>query len=322
MRFLVMGAGAIGSVAGGLLAEAGHDVTLVGRAAHMSAIRAKGLRITGIWGDHVVSGLGAFTSVNEISSPVSFDVIFIATKSYDTAAAVRDILPLLAPDSLVVSLQNGLGTMETIAGLTGLQRAVGGRVIFGAELVEPGRVAVTVYGGDVMLGSPEGPASTRIQALAATCTAAGIPTQATDDILSYIWGKVLYNGSLNALSALLGMPYGALLRSEPARQLMGTLITEMFAVARAAGARLPWQEPEDYRRVLFEELIPMTGAHYASMHADLRQGKRTEIDALNGAIVRLGQRHGIPTPVNATLTLLIKTAEERGLAASARTEAG
>lgn len=314
MRVLVMGAGAIGSVFGGLLAQAGHAVTLLGRAAHMEAIRAQGLAIGGIWGEHLVRSLVTVTSISELSPPPPpFDAVLITTKSYDTEAAVCQALPFLGPSSLVVSLQNGLGNLETIAEIAGPERAVGGRVIFGVDLVEPGRVVVTVFGGDVMLGSPgNADLGGRIKELASASSAAGIPTQATENIQGFIWGKVLYNGSLNALSALLGVPYGALLETEATRDLMTSLIRETFAVARAEGAPLPWDEPEQYRRALFEELIPATAAHFASTHADLRRGRRTEIDSLNGAVVRLGRLHGVPTPVNSTLTLLIAAAERRG----------
>ena len=305
-----MGAGAIGSVIGGLLAQAGNQVTLVGRAAHMQAIDRQGLVIGGIWGDHRVHGLATATRVSELGPSGPFDVVFLCVKSYDTSSALKDMGPCIGTETLLVSLQNGLGNLEAVAGLVGPERAVAGRVIFGADVLNPGHVAVTVFGGDVIFGSPNNrvPAR-RIDALVAAFKAAGIPAQPTDNIAAHIWGKVLYNGSLNALSGILDVSYGKLLETEATRTLMSVLIAEIFTLARAEEAPLLWPGPDEYRRVLFEELIPATAAHYSSMHADLRAGKRTEIDALNGAIVRLGRRHGLHTPVNECLTLLIKAAE-------------
>lgn len=306
MRVLVMGAGAIGSVVGGLLCQAGHDVTLVGRAGHMDAIAASGLRITGIWGDYHVTGLVPVTRPADAPHR-EYDALLLCTKSYDTATALEAALPYVGAGALVVSLQNGLGNIEAIAARVGPERAVAGRVIFGVDLVANGAVRVTVFGGDVLLGHPDGRVpSPAVRDLATALNAAGIPTQATDQVMGYVWGKVLYNCCLNPLSALLDVPYGALAEYEATRAIIGDVIAEAFAVARAEGVALLWESPAAYERLLFDVLLPPTAAHYASMRADLLRGRRTEIDALNGALARLGERHGLPTPVNTLLTRLIR----------------
>jgi 2-dehydropantoate 2-reductase len=313
MRVLVMGAGAVGSVVGGLLCRAGHDVALIGRAPHMDAIARDGLQITGIWGDYRITGLRSAT-LPEAAPRWVYDAILLCTKAYDTAAALTAALPLAGPDTLVVSLQNGLGNAETIAARVGVARAVAGRVIFGAELVQDGAVRVTVFGGDVLLGFPDGampsPALTRLTGALAD---AGVPTQATPDIMGYVWGKVLYNSCLNPLSALLDVPYGVLAEHEAARAIMRDVIAEAFAVAAAEEVVMLWDGPAAYERLLFDVLVPPTAAHYASMWSDLRRGRRTEIDALNGALARLGERHGLPTPANTLLTRLVHAREARAL---------
>lgn len=322
MNILVMGAGAVGSVTGGLLAQAGHTVTLIGRPGHMRAIRDHGLGIEGIWGDHVVGGLLTATSPADVTRR-DFDALLLCTKAYDTAAALREVLPLAGAHTLVVSLQNGLGNVETIASLAGDARTIGGRVIFGSELVQDGRVRVTVFGGEVMLGHPDGsPPSPQLLELAAAMDHAGVPTKATDQIMGFIWGKVLYNSCLNPLSALLDVPYGALLKSEDTRAVMQDVLAEAFAAAAAAGVRLFWERPEDYQRLLFEELIPPTAAHYASMRADLLRQRRTEIDALNGALARIGGQHGLALPVNTLLTRLVHAREAQYLALAGRMTTG
>ncbi len=324
MNVLVMGAGAVGTAVGGFLAQGGHRVTLVGRDPHMAAIRRQGLRIEGIWGRHLVAGLRALNGVGEVLRE-HFDLVLITTKSYDTARAAGQVLPLLSEDSLVVSLQNGLGNVETISTVVGERRAVGGRLIFGIEIPEPGVARITVYADKVMLGSPSHRVELeRLEEVASAFTRAGIPTEATLAIDEFIWGKVLYNCSLNPLSAILEVNYGELLEHEETRRVMTAVIGEIFAVAGAKGVTLAWGTPAEYRDVLFGRLIPDTYAHHASMLQDVRRGKKTEIEALNGAIALLGREAGVPAPVNQVLTDLVKVKERTSSArgASAPGEGG
>lgn len=314
MRILVMGAGAIGSVFGGLLAEHGESVTLLGRRPHMQAIERDGLRITGLFGDHLVRDLDVAESVSEIQGR-DFDLVLVTVKSYDTARAVAEVGPLVGPGTLAISLQNGLGNVETISGALGERRTLGGRVIFGVTTPEPGHVEVTVYAEELMLGSPTNAVPmARIEEIASCFSAAGIPTKATAEINKFIWAKILYNCALNPLAAILGTTYGDLLKAGETRRLMREIIGEIFAVARTRGTPLFWENPEEYVDVLFGRLIPDTAAHHPSMLQDIRKGRRTEIDAMNGAIARFGEELGVPTPVNRLLTLLIKVRE--GLSAS------
>jgi 2-dehydropantoate 2-reductase len=312
MNILVMGAGAVGSAVGGFLGQAGHRVALVGRDPHMAAIRERGLRIEGIWGEHLIRGLRTFTNIREVPRE-HFDLVLVTTKSYDTGEAAKQVLPWLSEDSLVISLQNGLGNVETISEIVGDSRAVGGRLIFGIRIPEAGRVEITVYADKVMLGSPSHKVDfARLEAIAGAFTQAGIPAEATLEIEQFIWGKVFYNCCLNPLSALLEVTYGELIEHPETRQIMTSVIEEIFAVAAAKGVALAWRSPLEYQKILLGRLVPDTYAHQASMLQDVMRGKKTEIDALNGAIARLGEETGIPTPVNLMLTQLIKVKERIG----------
>lgn len=310
MKILVMGAGAVGSVFGGLLAESGQDVSFIGRERYMKAIRENGLKISGIWGEHHIRNIKGFTSVKEISGK-DFDLILLTTKSFDTEEAVREVMPLVGPKTLIVSLQNGLGNIETIARIAGKERTVGGRVIFGIEFVAPGHFKVTVIADKVLLGTitkeipPE-----RITEIAQMITRAGIPTETTKDIEKFIWNKVLYNCCLNAPSALLDTCYGKLGEFEATRDIMGAIISEVLAVSKSRGIDLGFPDTAAYEEVFYGKLLPPTYAHHSSTLQDLKSGKKTEIEALNGAIVRLGEEKGVPTPVNWTLTQLIHAREE------------
>ena len=312
MKILVMGAGAIGSVFGGFLAEKGNDVSFIGREQFIQAIKKVGLRISGIWGEHFVRNVKCFTSVNEISE-ANFDFVLLSTKSFDTEETVKQVLTLVGPETMIVSLQNGLGNIETIARLAGKERTIGARVIFGVVLIEPGHFNISASADKVLLGaiSPDVPAD-KVTEIAATINNAGITTATTSEIEKFIWTKVLYNCCLNAPSALLDTCYGKLGEFEATRKIIRSIITEVLAVAKGCEVDMGFPDTASYEKVLYGELLPTTYAHHASTLQDLKSGKKTEIEALNGAIVRMGREKGIPTPVNWTLTQLIHGKEGIG----------
>jgi 2-dehydropantoate 2-reductase len=185
---------------------------------------------------------------------------------------------------------------------------VGARVIFGAEVERPGTAKVTVYADKVLLGSPSGTAPLEmIKLVCGHFNNAGIPTALCDEITSFLWGKVLYNCSLNALGAILNVPYGRLQETPEVMATMRQIIHEIFAVARAKDVKLPYESAEAYYKTLTEVQLPPTATHRSSMLQDMAKGSRlTEIDALNGAISRYGREQGITTPVNDVLTAIIK----------------
>jgi len=312
MRVLILGAGSVGSVVGGFLAKAGHEVVLVGRASHMDAIRANGLRISGIWGEHRVHTLHTATDLSTVSPP--FDFIVVAVKSYDTRSAAESLKPFVAPQTLVCSYQNGLGNAEMMAEVLGWEHVLDARVIYGVWLPEPGHAEVTVTADATAIGCYKNAVPMpRIEAVAKAMHDAGIPTHATDKIATFLWAKVAYNCSLNPMSALLDVPYGGLLDTEDTKAIMREVVQELYAVGRAEGVALEPPTAEAYIERLFTFLIPVTKGHYASMHEDFRRKRRTEIDALNGAIARLGRHHGIPCPANETLARLVRAREWRYL---------
>jgi len=314
MRILVFGAGAIGSTVGGMLARAGHDVVLVGREPHMATVAKNGLRITGIWGEHTVRKLACHTSVDEVAqdgAAAPFDLILVTVKSYDTPGAARSVKPLVGERTIVVSLQNGYGNIETLEELIGEEQVLGGRVIFGVELVEAGHVNVTVYAEELLIGSRLGLVELdRLLEIAEVFTSAGIPTKPTQKISEHIWGKVLYNAALNPLGTILRRSYGELAANPYTRGIMDRVVVEVFAVARAGNIELLWEDPDEFLKLFYEKLLPPTAAHYPSMLRDIERGRRTEIDALNGAVARLARELEIIAPVNLTLTNQIKFLED------------
>lgn len=306
---LILGAGAIGSVVGGFLARQGHRVALVGRAAHMEAIARKGLSIRGIWGAHEVYGLRIATDTAPFRGE-HFDAIVVSVKSYATQEAAALLPPLLAPDTLVLAYQNGLGNAEQLAAVAGWERTVGVRAIYGARIPAPAEVEVTVIAQPTALGLfRPGPHAARVQALALAMDAAGLPTVFTKDITPVLWAKVAYNCALNPLSALLDVPYGRLAELPETRAIMAQVIEELYAEGAHLGVQLQPASPAAYLELFYEQLVPPTAVHYASMREDLRQGRRTEIEALNGAIARFGSDYKQLCPANTLLTRLIHARE-------------
>jgi 2-dehydropantoate 2-reductase len=312
MKILVLGAGAIGSVFGGFLAKAGHHVCIIARHAHLEKILSRGLIIEGIWGEHAVGNIAGYESLSELlwKEPGTFDAVLLTVKSYDTEPMIQELTACFPDPPPVVSLQNGLGNLDKIETFVGREKTIGGRVIFGVEFIEPGRVRVTVSADSTMLGGlPGGIERGIVENLAQMLTDAGIATEATDSIEKYIWGKVLYNCALNGLATLMNVHYGVLLTSDSTREIMHQVVTEIFNVLRASGITLDWREPQEYTDLLFSTLIPRTFDHHPSMLQDILRHKRTEIDALNGAVVQIGLEKGIGLPYNWAITKLIKAHE-------------
>lgn len=308
LSILVMGAGALGCVTGGLLANAGHRVTLVGREASVVALRERGIRITGIWGKHDVAPdrLHAVTDVAEIDEP-KFDAVLVCVKTYDTAGVLPLLDSVVGPETLVCSYQNGLGNAELIAERFGWDRCVEARVIYGAVVTEPGVVDVTVMAHKTAIGVyRETMHLAQVKRLSVAMDDAGVPTEFAETIGAVLWYKVAYNCSLNPLSALLDVPYGELLNREETRETMREVVRELYAVADAHGIALVPADAEEYITLLFEQLIPSTASHYASMREDLRHGRRTEIDSLNGAICRMGAAADVACPTNERLSAAIR----------------
>ncbi|MGD8352829.1 MAG: 2-dehydropantoate 2-reductase [Pseudomonadota bacterium] len=311
-RFIIYGAGAIGSVFGGMLARSGHQVSLVGRDPHMEVVRNNGLSMDGLLGTHHVKGLEACMDLDKINSASPAAAVLISVKSNATAFAVKALSAsdLVGEETLVVSLQNGLGNLELIREVFGNGRSYGGRVIFGAGIPCPGKVHVSVWADKVLIGGPESQEGIKAgRDLADLLTDCGIQTQAVEDIQAALWGKVLYNVGLNPLSAMLGVPYGDLGRQKNSREVLTALMREAFLVA-SKEVELPWRSAEAYLDHFFSDLLPPTEAHKSSMLQDIIQGRETEIDAITGQVIVRAGRHGVTVPVNRVVYNLVRAMEK------------
>ena len=290
-----MGAGAVGCYYGGMLARAGHAVTLIARRQHVEAIRRDGLMMDTLsFNESVV--LQASTEAHAVRGA---QLVLFCVKSSDTEAAGAAIAPHLDADALVLSLQNGVDNAQRLQAL--LRQSVAPAVVYVAtEMAGPGRVKHNGR-GDLVLG----PAPMRDDVLQAFA-GAGVAVQISGNVIGALWAKLIVNCAYNALSAIAMMAYGQLVQGQGIRGVMQGAVQECLAVAKALGVAVPgamWQSVQD---------IALSMPQQSSSTAqDLARGRRTEIDHLNGYVVRQGEAHGVATPVNRTLWALVKLIEGR-----------
>jgi 2-dehydropantoate 2-reductase len=300
----VVGAGAVGCYYGGMLARAGAPVTLIGRPAHVAAIERDGLLLETLRFSERVR-LSAST---EVAAACGAQLVLFCVKSTDTDAAARELAPYLSPDTVVLSMQNGVDNLERLRSRV-RGPAFAAVVYVAAAMAGPGHVRHTGR-GDLVIGAlpPDDRRDARsvLERLAAWLERSGIPCVVSDNVEGELWVKLLINCAYNAISALGRARYRRIGASPAALGVMQEAVREVIAVAQAAGVRLPDGDLLEQARRISES---MSGAT-SSTAQDIARGKRTEIDHLNGYVVRRGEELGIPTPVNRTLHALVKLLEE------------
>lgn len=299
MRIAMIGAGAIGGVIGFYLAGSAEVVLVDGWAEHVAAVNRHGLRCERDGAEQV----RAVQAVAEPSAAGVCDLALVLVKAHQTLWAAQAAAELLAPDGVIYTLQNGVGNRETLAATLGANRVGQGVTSLGGTLLGPGRVRHAGMGPTYLSAAPN---RQRAAELAASFVAAGLPAEISDDVESLVWGKLLVNVGINALTALLRVPNGALAELPTARSLLSAAVEEAAAVARARGVRLPYADPVAH--VL--EVARATGANRSSTLQDLLRGAPSEISTINGAVVREGARLGVPTPLNSALATLVTASEE------------
>ena len=293
MKVAVMGAGSVGCYFGGLLALSGLPVTLIGRPQHVDAVNERGLLLE-IAGQRRSVPMRATTEADGVADA---EVVLFCVKSGDTEAVGSAIAPHLRPGATILSLQNGVDNPERLGAVLG-RSVVPVAVYVATAMGGPGHV-VHHGRGELVIGPCD-----RAADIVARFGAAGIPTTVSATAMDALWAKLIVNCAYNALSALTRMPYGRMLRQPGVEEVMADVVAECVAVARAAGVTV---SPDILPSVL--GLAATMPGQCSSTAQDLAQGKRTEIDHLNGFVVRKGAALGVPTPVNRLLHTLVKAAE-------------
>jgi 2-dehydropantoate 2-reductase len=295
MKIAVMGAGAVGCYYGFKLARAGNDVVLIGRPQHVEAVERHGLRLETQTSDERIR----VPASTEASAVQRTQLVLFCVKSTDTDSGAAAIKPYLAPDAVVLSMQNGVENADRLRTLLP-QQVIAAAVYVGTEMAGPGHVRHHGRGELVIERSKAS------EDIARTLIAAGVPTDISDNLRGALWAKLITNCAYNALSAITQLPYGRLVKGEGVTVVLRDLVAECVAVAKADGVTLPGDVDAAVRKI-----AETAAGQYASTAQDLARGKRSEIDYLNGFIVRRGEALGIATPTNRLLHATVKLIESK-----------
>jgi len=313
MNILNYGAGAVGLGLDSFLMKNGAEVTLLCRANTAAALCESGLIRRGIFGDFQASleNLRVLTALAEIPEQ-PFDYILVTVKSFDSIAAAADLARhpgLWNSQTKIVLCQNGWGNAEIFCEHFPKKQVFNARVITGFTRPQPNEVEITVHADAVHIGSLFHNDLSGIEDLCRGIDKGGLPCILVQDIAKDLWAKMLYNCALNPLGAVLGVSYGELGASQHTRDIMNAIIRETYAVIQKSGYATHWPTPEDYIKIFYEKLVPATASHKSSTLQSLKSGKKTEIDALNGMVIALAEKHGINVPVNRSVTEKIRFLE-------------
>ncbi len=301
MKITIVGAGAMGCLFAAFLSKSKEEVWILDKdKERASQINQQGIIVEGISGNWQVS-VKATADVKEIEKA---DLLIICVKSYDTKFAVTAIKSLISDQTSVLTLQNGIGNIEIIGEVVGQEKVIGGITNMGATLLDVGHIRHAGR-GETVIGRIDGKILVEIRSIREIFNKVGIETRISRDIKGFLWSKLLINAGINALTAVTRLKNGSLLDFEGTRKIMRMAVTEGIKVAKRKRIKLIYDDP----LAKVEAVCEATQGNVSSMLQDVLRKKRTEIDFINGVIVRQGQELGIPVPVNSLLVDLVKTIE-------------
>jgi 2-dehydropantoate 2-reductase len=289
MRIAVVGAGGVGGYFGAKLARAGEPVVMLARGPHLEAIRRDGVRVRSALEGDIVARVDA---VESFAGQPPVDMALFCVKSFDTRSAAEALRPVVGPSTGVLSLQNGVDNEETIDEVLGRGTALGGAAYVFSTIEAPGVIAHT-FAGRIVLGEMDGRASERATRLRDALARAAVPVELSPDIRRVLWEKYLLISAQAGMTALTRCPAGVLRETPESWRMYRVILEELAAVARASGVALGG----DVVEAIMKQAAALAPGAYSSLYHDLAQGKRLELEALHGHAVRLGERHGVPTPM-------------------------
>jgi 2-dehydropantoate 2-reductase len=290
MRMAVYGTGGVGGYFGGRLAQAGADVHFIARGAHLRALREHGLRVRSVHGDFAVQ----VPATDDPAGIGPCDYVLFCVKAFDTDAAAARLGPLLGDEGAVVSLQNGVDNEEKLVRAVGARHVLGGAAYIFARIAEPGVIVHTGGPTSIVVGELDGRASPRAQRLLATCQEAGFGAELSPDITTVLWAKLAFICAQAGMTAAVRLPIGEIRPVEPAWSAFQRLVAEVAAVAAADGHPVPADAQEQMLKIA-QTLEP---GSFSSLHDDLVAGRRMELEALHGYVVRRAAERGVPVPMS------------------------
>lgn len=289
MRIAVVGAGGVGGYFGAKLARAGESVVMLARGPHLDAIRRHGVRVRSVQEGDIAAKVEA---VESFAGQPPVDIALFCVKSFDTRSAAEALRPVVGPSTGVVSLQNGVDNEETLDEILGRGVALGGAAYVFAAIEAPGVIAHK-FAGRIVFGEMDGRQTDRATRLRDALARASVPVELSTDIRRVLWEKYLLISAQAGMTSLTRCPAGVLRETPESWRMYRLILEELAAVARAAGVSLTG----DVVDAVMKQAAALAPDAYSSLHHDLTQGKRLELEALHGHAVRLGERHGVPTPM-------------------------
>jgi 2-dehydropantoate 2-reductase len=302
MKIAIMGTGGVGGYYGGLLAQSGQDVTFIARGAHLRAIREQGLRVKSVHGDFTVPPAKATDTPAEVG-PV--DMVLFATKTYQTDEAAQLITPMVAQNTVIVSLQNGIDAADRIARVVGMEHMLGGVTWLSAAVEAPGLIGQYSQFRRIALGEFSGEATPRLKAALDALQATGATVEVSDVILKVLWTKFVFIAPVMAMGSLTRVTFGEYRNVPEARAMLTDAISEVASVAKAKGVKLD----EDVVKKTLAFIDSSEPGIKPSMQRDVESGKPSELEAIIGAVVHLGAEHNVPTPAMKFAYAMLKPGE-------------
>lgn len=306
MRVAILGSGAVGGYFGARLARVGQDVTFIARGAHLEAIRSKGLEVKSAKLGDFIARAAAESDTARVG-PV--DVAIVSVKAYDNATALPMLAPMMGPETVALTLQNGVDSVDEVAAVVGGPRVLGGTTYVATALEAPGLIVQTGVHRSIILGEVFGDRSRitpRVQALADVLATADIQVTPVPDARVPIWDKFVYLVAFSGFTGAARLPIGHLWKDPRAQEMFYACSREVAAIAKAEGVTISANRFDTLREYM-DHIPPTTRS---SLLIDLEQGKRIEVEALQGAAVRRAQKHGLPTPIISTLYAVLKPWEQ------------
>jgi len=309
LKIAVLGAGALGCAMGSCLSESGHEVWLINRREdHVETMNTLGLCVQVNGADRYTPVKAALHASHVAAQIGTVDLLLVLVKSFHTREAITSSTSIVGPDTVVLSLQNGLGHEDVLAEVVGRDKVMAGKTYAGGVMLGPGRIIRGTEGKETYIGELEGRMTDRVQRVAAAFNAAGLITHISDNIMGTIWEKLLVNVATGALSGITRLAYGDLYQVPEIKACALAAVQEAMDVAHASGIRLSVNDPE---QPWIKAAAGLPPEFKASMLRRLEKGSITEVDYVNGSVVRWGQKCGVPTPVNSTLVACLKGIERR-----------
>lgn len=313
MRVLIYGAGSVGLGIASCLLKSQACVDIIARENTVFALCESGLNRTGIFGVYYAepAKFGSCASLSEIPKQI-YDYILVCTKSFDSLTAAKDLAQhksLFGEKTKIVLFQNGWGNAEIFSSFFNAEQIYNARVITGFRRPKYNEVEITVHADSIHIGSLFGADLACLEDLAELISKGDIPCELTDSIEKDLWAKMLYNCALNPLGAILDVPYGVLAANEFTQIIMNGIVEEIFEVMTAAGYQTHWQSAEDFLQLFYKELVPDTAEHKSSTLQDILAKKKTEIDALNGSVIKLAKQYHLDVPYNSAVYNMVKFLE-------------